>query len=328
MAQFDLDVDDLWNYHASSAQPDDLVEFWRRTIAEARQFDIDVTSDPVDNHLSLIATKDVTFSGFGGQRVRAWLHTPANATGPLPTVIQFHGYSGGRGLPHQGQLYAMAGYAHIVMDVRGQGWSLRSETPDLSPDAGMPNLPGFVTRGVESPQTHYYRRLYTDAVRLLDAAAQLPEVDPDRTVVTGGSQGGATAIAAAALGKHVAGAMIDVPFMSDFRRALQVTDSDPYQEIVRYLARYPEREQTVFGTLAYFDSANLARLASAPALFSVGLLDTIAPPSTVFAAFNAYGGQPRAIEVYAYAGHEGGAEHHDVKKLQWLAATVGPGNAP
>ena len=60
-----------------------------------------------------------------------------------------------------------------------------------------------------------------------------------------------------------------------------------------------------FTTLSYHDGMNFAARAKAPALFAVGLMDEICPPSTVFAAYNHYAG-PRDIRVWPYNGHEGG----------------------
>jgi cephalosporin-C deacetylase len=57
----------------------------------------------------------------------------------------------------------------------------------------------------------------------------------------------------------------------------------------------------MFGTLSYLDVVNHAKRATAPALFSVGLVDDITPGSTVFAAFNHYAG-PKQIEVYPSTG--------------------------
>jgi cephalosporin-C deacetylase len=74
----------------------------------------------------------------------------------------------------------------------------------------------------------------------------------------------------------------------------------------------------VLETLAYFDVAILGRRAKAPALFSVGLMDATCPPSTVYAAYNAYGG-PKEIREYPYNDHEGGQGFHEVEKLRWLA---------
>ncbi|WP_277394613.1 acetylxylan esterase [Blastococcus litoris] len=79
--------------------------------------------------------------------------------------------------------------------------------------------------------------------------------------------------------------------------------------------------ERVFETLSYFDAAVLARWSSAPALFSVALMDEICPPSTVFAAHAAYGG-PKEISVYPFNDHEGGEAHHQREQLAWLRGVL------
>ena len=64
------------------------------------------------------------------------------------------------------------------------------------------------------------------------------------------------------------------------------------------------------------------RRATAPALFSVALMDETCPPSTVFAAYNAYGGA-EGDRVYPFNDHEGGEAFHEVVKLGWLRARLG-----
>ena len=86
---------------------------------------------------------------------------------------------------------------------------------------------------------------------------------------------------------------------------------------MRYLKAHRDHVDRALETLSYFDVANLGRLAIAPALFSVGLMDDICPPSTVYAAFNAYGG-PKEIREYPFNDHEGGEGFHDVARLRWL----------
>jgi cephalosporin-C deacetylase len=115
--------------------------------------------------------------------------------------------------------------------------------------------------------------------------------------------------------------MPDVPFLCDFRRAVGFTDNDPYQEVVRYLSIHRGAEDRVFDTLSYFDGVSFAMRASAPALFSVGLLDPICPPSTVYAAYNHYAG-PKAIEVYPFNEHEGGHTYQWQAQVEFLAALV------
>ncbi|MBI3749257.1 MAG: acetylxylan esterase [Chloroflexi bacterium] len=318
MPQSDFPLDELRRYRPTVAVPADLGPFWADTLADARRHPLAATFEPIDNGLRVITSLDVTFAGFGGSPIRAWLHLPADRPGPIPAVVEYIGYGGGRGLAHERFLWAAAGYAHFVMDTRGQGstWAI-GDTPD--PEAGgAPFHPGFMTQGILDPSTYYYRRVFTDAVRAIEAVRSHPAVDPARIAVTGGSQGGGITIAAAALEPGVAAALPDVPFLSDFQRAITFADTDPYAEIVRYLKAHRDHVERVLGTLAYFDAAVLGRRASAPALFSVGLMDAICPPSTVYAAFNAYGG-PKEIREYPFNDHEGGQGFHDLAKLRWLA---------
>ena len=75
---------------------------------------------------------------------------------------------------------------------------------------------------------------------------------------------------------------------------------------------------TALATVDHVDGLNLAPRAAAPALFSVGLMDQITPPSTVFAAYNEYGG-PKEIRVLPYSGHDAGDQDHVAEQLAFLA---------
>jgi thiamin-phosphate kinase len=73
------------------------------------------------------------------------------------------------------------------MDTRGQGsaWGGGGGTAD--PQGGAPAYPGFMTRGIDAPENYYYRRVFTDGVRAVEAARSHPLTDPARTVVLGGN---------------------------------------------------------------------------------------------------------------------------------------------
>ncbi|CAM3298334.1 acetylxylan esterase [Occultella aeris] len=329
MVQFDLPLAQLREYTADLVAPADLLEFWQETLAEGTA--MLVSSPRFATPWRLIDTYDVTFRGYAGSPVRAWLSVPAGNRTRLPTVVQYQGYSGGRSFPESANVWASAGYAHVVMDTRGQGYANGAPaqaTPD--PLLGSGHAPGFLTAGVESPAEYYYRRVYTDAVRLVQALGDSPHVDPDRIAVTGRSQGGGVALAVAGLahlvGLRLSAVLADVPFLCAFPRANQVTDAEPYREIDRYLAGWRDRTEVVFRTLSYFDAALLAATARADALFSVGLVDRVTPPSTVFAAFNRYGlaaeEVTKEIRVYSHNGHEGGGQYQVHEQAAFLAARL------
>jgi cephalosporin-C deacetylase len=179
-----------------------------------------------------------------------------------------------------------------------------------------------MTRGITDPAHYYYRRVFTDAVRAVEAVRAHDAVDPARVAVTGGSQGGGISLAVAALVPGLAAVMPDVPFLCDFPRGTTLTDKLPYAEIARYLKAHRDHVGQAYRTLSYFDGAVLARQATAPALFSVALMDETCPPSTVFAAYNHYAGG-KDIRVYPYNDHEGGEGFHTAEQLRWLAGLLG-----
>ncbi|WP_157006873.1 acetylxylan esterase [Agromyces laixinhei] len=318
----DLPEAELRDYRGSGREPADFDAFWSSTLEEARRHPIAVTAERVSTPLAMVDVYDVSFAGFGGQRVRAWLRVPAGTDAPLPAVVQFHGYGRGRGDAIENLLWASAGYAHLELDTRGQAWSgSRGATAD---EAGSgPAVPGFLTRGIEHRETFYFRRLITDAVRLTDAARALPLVDERRLAVTGISQGGGLALAVAGLVPGLAGVISRVPFLCDFPRATVITDARPYREIADYLSWYRDRTEQVLDTLSYFDGANFAQRATAPLWITAALMDAVCPPSTVFAAYNRYMG-PKRITVWQYNGHEGGGVDDDLLALEALAEVLAP----
>jgi len=318
MALFDYPLEQLKSYQPPRVEPADFDAFWQQTLAEARRYPLDVRFEPVDYGLRLVESFDVTFRGYGGQEIKGWLQLPRQHSGPLPCVVEYIGYGGGRGFPTDWLVWSNAGYAHLIMDTRGQGstWS-KGDTPDPEPDGANPHHPGFMTRGILKPETYYYRRVFTDAVRAVEAARAHPAIDASRIAATGGSQGGGIALAAAGLEPAIRVVMPDVPFLCHYRRATEITDKHPYREIVNYCVVHRDQVDRVFATLAYFDGVNFAARCQARALFSVALMDDICPPSTVFAAYNHFAG-PKDIRIWQFNNHEGGGAYQVVEKVKFL----------
>ncbi len=315
----DMPLEKLRKYRPKRQEAGDFDAFWKKTLAETAKFPLDAQFKKVDAGIKTLESFDVTFNGFGGHPIKGWFLIPKARTGKLPCVVDYIGYGGGRAFVTDWLYWASMGYAHFVMDTRGQGstWS-PGDTPDPGAESGEdPHVPGFMTRGVLKPEAYYYRRVYTDAVRAVEAARTHPSVDPTRIAVTGGSQGGGIAIAAAGLSPHVKAAMPDVPFLCHMKRATEMVNTYPYMEIATYCKTHRDKVEQVFKTLSYFDGVNLGVRAKAKALFSMGLMDDICPPSCVFAAYNYYGG-PKDIRVWDYNYHEGGGNYQGPEKLKFL----------
>jgi cephalosporin-C deacetylase len=318
MAFFDMPLAELQSYKPDRTEAADFDSFWQRSLNETRQFALAAQFEPVDYGLRTVQAFDVTFHGYAGQSVKGWFLLPRERREPLPCVVEYIGYGGGRGFPMDWLVWSSAGFAHLVMDTRGQGSNWRhGDTPDLPTVGTSPHYPGFMTQGVLDPETYYYRRVFLDAVRAIAAAQSHPAVDASRIAVTGGSQGGGISVAVAGLEPQVSVTMPDVPFLCHYRRAAELVDTMPYNEITRFCVAHRDKVDTVFRTLSYFDGVNFATRAQAQALFSVALMDDICPPSTVFAAYNHYAG-PKQIKVWQFNNHEGGGSHQVLEKVKYL----------
>jgi cephalosporin-C deacetylase len=319
----DLSLEKLRAFHYERAEPETFDTFWRGTLAEQGAHPLDVRSEPADTVLTTLDVRDVTFAGYGGDPVRAWYLRPAGVTEPLPTVVEFIGYGGGRGQPHESMLWASSGYAHLVVDTRGQGstWNT-GDTPD--PHGSGPSVPGFLTRGLGSPAEHYYTRVFVDAVRAVAVARELPGTDPARVISYGGSQGGGIALAAASLAGDLAGVCARVPFLCAIERGAAITDRDPYAELTRWLGVHHDRAATALDTLAHIDVVFHARRSHCPAFISAGLMDDVCPPSTVMAAANDYAG-PVDVRIWAWNDHSGGKAQELLEVVQWTGRLFGLG---
>ncbi|MER6621291.1 acetylxylan esterase [Streptomyces sp. NPDC000931] len=329
MPAFDLSPAELERHRPEIEEPADFDAFWERTLKEASaEGDPLVSVRPAENGLRLTETWDVTFRGFAGDPVRAWFSLPANVAEPLPVVVEFAGYGRGRGLPHERLTWVNAGYAHLLMDNRGQGdqYGCGGDTPD--PHALAPGGPGPAVRGLLDPGDYHYRRLITDAVRAVAAARALPGVDAGRVAAVGNSQGGGLALAVAGLVPDLAALLVTAPLLCGIHRALDLTDVPPYGEITAYLSVHRGAEEAAYRTLSYVEGVSFARRAHAPAHFGVGLRDTVCPPSGAYAAFNRYaertaGDPAKVLHAYPFNGHEGGDAVHVRRQLEWLASLLG-----
>ena len=303
MPIIDMPLEQLKTYEGTNPRPADFDEYWERALAEMHALDAQVELVPSRFQVPTAECFDLYFTGVKGARIHAKYVRPKLAKEPHPAVVMFHGYSGHAGDWSDKLAYTSIGFSVLAMDCRGQGGS----SEDVGGVKGNTHH-GHIIRGLEDhPDELLFRHIFLDTAQLARIAMKLPEVDPDRVYAAGGSQGGGLTIACAALEPRVKKLAPIYPFLSDYKRTWDMDlDQEAYGELRTYFRYYDtlhEREHEVFEKLGYIDIQFLAERIKGEVLMSVGLMDTICPPSTQFAAYNKMNTKKRLV-IYPDFRHE------------------------
>ncbi len=320
----DMPLAELKTCTGRNPRPADFDAYWDRALAEMHSVEAKVELVPHDIGVSAGESRgttfgaecfDLWFTGVRGARIHAQYVRPKAGRGSgtrhpqgvaerHPAVLQFHGYSGNAGEWTEKLRWTSLGFSVAAMDVRGQG--------GLSEDAGGvkgTTLRGHIIRGLDDqPDNLAFRHIYLDAAELAGIVMGMPEVDPARVGCTGGSQGGGLTIACAALEPRIRRAFPIYPFLCDYQRVWEMDLAKAAYEELSYWFRMfdprHEREAEVFTRLGYIDNQHLAPRIRAEVRMAVGLMDTVCPPSTQFAAYNRMS-CPKSMLLYPDFGHEG-----------------------
>ncbi len=301
---FDLPFDKLLNYQGRNPRPGDFDDYWEKGLAEIKTINPDVEIKPAFFKAPYADCFDMYFTGTGGSRIYAKLLKPKAVKGKCPALLNFHGYSGSSGDWYGHLPYVAAGFIVASLDCRGQG--------GLSEDRGGVEggtLRGHIIRGLRGPKEElYFRHVFLDTALLARIVMEMPDTDPKRVCASGGSQGGGLTLACAALVPSIKRAAPTYPFLSDYKRVWEMDlAKDAYWELQEYFRKFDplhKTEEAVFQKLGYIDVQHLAPRINAEILMGVGLMDTVCPPSTQFAAYNKIPSK-KSYVLFPDFGHEG-----------------------
>jgi cephalosporin-C deacetylase-like acetyl esterase len=213
----------------------------------------------------------VSLATLGGRRVWCWYWKPR---APGRYSVHFE-------LPSSGVYPRQAEHVPHGPNLCGMWMAIHGLPVDFdpNPNANAKNPPqdpaawNYWTHGIASPQTSVWRTIYASMVRGLDFLCSRDEVDPQRIMVAGGSQGGGLSLVLAGLDRRVAFA---APAHSGLPRldwtVLHAPGFWPFG-----LSAKPADQTTeqFLATLSYFDAANFTPDIACPVVAEVSLLDTV-----------------------------------------------------
>lgn len=287
---------------------DDFDAFWSSELANVRNRKLFGARTETTTLMSSVKSYHVTYYGADETPLYGWFlvpHLQGESNEGLPCIVQFHGYTGGKGFPEEYADWLMMGLAVFAVDVRGQG----GETGNLMQQSfGM--TMGWFSQGVLERDHSYFKAIILDAVRAIDWAADQPEINPERIAVVGASQGGGLTLLSTALHDKVSAAVAHIPNMCRMDWGI-MHSTGSVAEAGGLASIFPDKLDDILETLSYFDAVNFANRITVPIMVSANLKDTVCWPETVLAAYNRIAAEDKQLLVDPFIGHTlSGAQKH------------------
>jgi cephalosporin-C deacetylase len=170
-------------------------------------------------------------------------------------------------------------------------------------------LKDYRVHGRESRETYYFLGMYLRVQRGLDFLTSQPEWDGRTLIMIGGSQGGAQAIVGAALDPRVTFVVAANPAMCD-HTGMVAGRVAGWPKLIP-IGPDGKPEPAVLETSRYFDTVNFASRVKVPVFGWEGFLDVVAPPTTVFAAYDNLAGKKMITPDISHG--------HQTDPLMWQA---------
>ncbi|MFM9874608.1 MAG: acetylxylan esterase [Fimbriimonadaceae bacterium] len=272
--------------------PPGFEAFWRENTAEAMAapLDFDLSEqgeyDPQDHHV-----RAFQFRGIDGATRSGWIAAPKGHE-VSPGFLWLAPYSRWTMLPNR--YGTRAGMVSISFNFHGESAFHRE---DYTPERG------YMAEGIECRDSWIFRRMYQDSVIVGRILQSLPEVDADRIVAAGMSQGGGLAIWMGAWVDYVKAVVADEPFLTGVPWILDAKYFRyPLKEMTDIAFSSPEMEAKVRETLSYFDTVNQAAFCGVPTRVTLGIKDPSVRPAQVKAVYETLPGV-KAIEELDW-GHD------------------------
>ena len=290
----------------------DFDAFWKAQKAELAKVPMKVEYKKVDlktwnngrlkKYDGKILAYDIKITCVGKLFVTGYFAMPVKAEkGTLPAVVVYHPYGvGSANIPAQ---YAEKA---IAFDVNANGLENGREA-SFYRNLANGKLKHYFYFGNTDREKIYFKDMYLRAIRALEYMKSRPEWNKKDLIVTGYSQGGAQALAAAGLDKDVTLCIATCPALCDLggvwagRRSGWIVPQHRLKKGKNGRCVTPDGDKIIKAT-SYIDNANFAKRIKAEVHFSSGDWDTVCPMASVYAAYKNVPGK-KTFTILKNMGH-------------------------
>ena len=256
--------------------PDDFDAFWAGKKALLAEVPMNPKLTPVESPAANVECFDVQLDCLGGAPVSGYLTRPIGAAPKsLAAMLFVHG----AGVVSARKQPEIAAEGVLALDINAHGIP-NGQPEEFYKDLANGRLSGYPHFGKEDRETSYFLGMYFRLMRAMDFLEAQPEWDGKVFIVEGTSQGGGQSLAAAGLNPKVTLLCAGVPAICEHTGVIA---GWPLL-VTRDEAGNPDPK--VLEASRYFDAMNFAARTKADALVSVGFIDGVCRPTSVYAAYN------------------------------------------
>jgi len=247
----------------------------------------------------------VSFSSINRLRVYGWLAKPFGK-GPFPGMLVFPG-AGYRPEPIPAE-HARHGYVAIDIQVHNQ---------EVDQNKYEKPLWEKISIDYNKPETSEFYTMYLNCLQTVNYLVSRKDVDSNKIVAVGGSQGGRLSIISASLDTRIKAIVPAILWGANFmyQKWAEKSNLKGSDGTNAFLPEYSETLENKF--ISYFDPMNFAPDVRCPVLMNAGLRDTVSPPSCVHSVFKLLGTKDKKIIFLPELGHDWSAEF-DRYAWRWL----------
>jgi cephalosporin-C deacetylase-like acetyl esterase len=268
VAKFDGGAGASPNKLRGLSEPADFDKFWNDQKRRLKKIPLKYKMTPITVKNPKLSGFDVKVDCAEGKPVSGYFFKPKNAAvKSLPAIITFHGY----GVSGASRNEKFASKNMLSFDINAHGIA-NGKNNDFYKKLshGELKLYGFKNNGKR--EKSYFLGMLLRVIRALDFIKAQPEWDGENLIVSGGSQAGFQALAAAGLDSQVSFCRANKPWLCDLGG-------------IR-LGRLKGWRPGYTKALEYFDPANHAKRIKCQTIIDIGLGDYVCPPSGVTVMYN------------------------------------------
>ncbi|MFO7726566.1 MAG: acetylxylan esterase [Oceanipulchritudo sp.] len=306
----------------TQVMPDDFDPFWEESLRELDRF-------PMKTEMTLLPERctesvnvyHVSFQTWTPRRPGAriyGIYAEPKEPGNYPAMLRVPG-AGVR--PYPGEI-EMAEKGIITLQIGIHGIPVTGD-PEFYTRLRQGSLHYYPHFNLDNREAYFFRRVYLGCVRANDFLTSREKWNGKDLIVTGGSQGGQLSIATAGLDKRVTGLAVVHPGFCDVTGYLHGRIGG-WPHIFRWKADGSRGHHTTKQKMevsGYYDAVNFGRRLTVPGIYSLGFNDTICPPTSVFAAYNAIEA-PKELLLALETAHNR-TEAQNAALNDWILAQMG-----